>query len=196
MQSIVFLVNGFMLEDKLLIWKFNRGDGQVLHRIYDKYKAGLLTLAGALLYDKSEAEDVVHDVFVSFIESAVKFRLTGSLRGYLATCVANKARNVNKARSVRQSIGLDQVGEMAPGPDRGDCGAMFGERMRRLAGAMGQLPYQQREVIMLHLYSGLKFKQIAQMQSESINTIQGRYRYGLSKLRSILNEEVKYESRR
>ena len=93
-----------MLEDKLLIWKFNRGDRTVLHTIYDKYKHDLVTVAAALLSDVALAEDVVHDVFVAFIESAERFRLTGSLKGYLATCVANRARNVNKRQRVRQRI--------------------------------------------------------------------------------------------
>ena len=38
-----------------------------------------MTLATALLNDKNAAEDVVHDVFVSFIESAEKLRLTGRI---------------------------------------------------------------------------------------------------------------------
>jgi len=84
-----------MLEDKLLVWKFNRGDLDALRGMYEKYKDDLVTLAAALLTDASSAEDVVHDVFVSFIRSSGKFRLTGSLKGYLATCVANNARNVN-----------------------------------------------------------------------------------------------------
>ncbi len=186
-----FQVNGRMLEDKLLIWKFNRGDSRTLQRMYDKYKADLLTLAAALLYDKTEAQDVVHDVFVSFIKSAKKFRLTGSLKGYLATCVANRARNTNKAAQVRQSTQLDHTADIPSDSNRPDHAAIFGEQMANLTGALAQLPYPQREVIILHLYSGLKFKQIAQMQDESINTIQGRYRYGLKKLRSMLNGEVK-----
>jgi len=44
-----------MLEEKLLIWKFNRGDREVLRWIYEKYKDDLLTLATALLYEKTEA---------------------------------------------------------------------------------------------------------------------------------------------
>ena len=56
-----------MLQDKLLIWKFNRGDVDALRYIYEKYKDDLVTLAAALLTDVSSAEDVVHDVFVSFI---------------------------------------------------------------------------------------------------------------------------------
>jgi len=85
------------MEDKLLIWKFNRGNRDVLRRIYEKYKDDLVTLAAAFLVDVASAEDTVHDVFVSFIKSAEKFRLTGSLKAYLATCVANNARNKNKA---------------------------------------------------------------------------------------------------
>ena len=98
-----------MLEEKLLIWRFNRGNREALRDIYEKYKDELLTLATALLYEKTGGEDVVHDVFVSLIKSAEKFRLTGSLRGYLATCIANNARNRNRARQRHQSVGLDEA---------------------------------------------------------------------------------------
>ena len=71
-----------MLEDKLLIWKFSRGDISALHGIYEKYKDDLVTLAAALLSDASAAEDVVHDVFVSFIESSRKFRWVWNRRAW------------------------------------------------------------------------------------------------------------------
>ena len=86
-----------MVQDKRLIWRFNRGRREALHEIYEKYKDYLVTLAAALLADVEQAEDVVHDVFIGFIQTSGRFRLTGSLRGYLATCVANAARNRNKA---------------------------------------------------------------------------------------------------
>ena len=57
-----------MLEDKLLVWKLNRGDLSVLRRIYEKYKHDLVTLAAALLNDRSAAEDAVHDTFVAFLQ--------------------------------------------------------------------------------------------------------------------------------
>ena len=69
--------------------------------------------------------------------------------------------------------------------------AIFGEELRQLSWALGQLPYEQREVLLLHTYNGMKFKAIARQQSVSINTIQGRYRYALDKLRSKLDGEVK-----
>ena len=179
-----------MLEDRLLIWKFNRGNRDVLRRIYEKHKDDLVTLAAALLHDKTGAEDAVHDAFVSFIKSAEKFRLTGGLKGYLSTCVANNARNINKARQRHQSSALDEAGAIMSDSNRPECTAMFGEELRQLSRSLGQLPYEQREVIILHVYSGMRFKAIAKSEGVSINTIQGRYRYGLDKLRSLLNGEV------
>jgi len=179
-----------MLEDKYLILRFNRGDGSVLHRIYDKYKGDLVTLAAALLLDVSLAEDVVHDVFSAFLSSAQRFRLTGSLKGYLATCVANRARNVNKAAWRRHGMPLDGLPEMtcdAPPPEQA---AIFGEQLGRLTEALQQLPYEQREVLLLRSHSGLRFAAIARTQGVSINTVQGRYRYAVDKLRSMLDSEA------
>ena len=177
-----------MLEDKLFILKFNRGNREALRSIYEKYKDDLVTLAAALLTDVASAEDVVHDVFVGFVESSRKFRLTGSLKGYLATCVANNARNRNKAGRRHQNV---EASEVMPDVNRPDAAAIFGEELRQLAWALGQLPYEQREVLLLHSYSGMRFRAIAKQQNVSINTVQGRYRYALDKLRSMLDGEVR-----
>ncbi len=69
-----------MVEDKLLIWKFKHGSKDALRLIYEKYVAYLVTLASALLNDVCDAEDIVHDFFVSFTESPEKLGLEGSLK--------------------------------------------------------------------------------------------------------------------
>jgi RNA polymerase sigma-70 factor (ECF subfamily) len=176
-----------MLEDKLLIWKFNRGNCEALRGVYEKYKDDLVTLAAALLTDVNSAEDVVHDVFVSFIESARKFRLTGSLKGYLATCVANNARNRIKADKRRENAADKNPNPTAAVSNNPEHSAIFGEELHQLSLALEQLPYEQREVLILHSYSGMKFRTIARQQNVSINTVQGRYRYAIDKLRSMLN---------
>ena len=179
-----------MLEDKLLIWKFNQGRTDVLHRIYEKYKNQMLTLATALLNDVSSAEDVVHDVFVSLINSSVKLRLDSNLKAYLSTCVANKARNKNRSAGRSPSVGLEETESLPVESKNPQACAIFGEELWLLNWSLSRLPYEQREVIMLHEYSGMKFKEIAQTQELSINTVQGRYRYGLKKLRVLLNGEA------
>ena len=64
------------------------------------------------------------------------------------------------------------------------------DSLQQLAEKMQLLPYEQREVIILHLKGEMKFKTIANLQDVSINTVQSRYRYGLEKLRSLFNEEI------
>jgi len=178
-----------MLEDKLLVWKLKHGSKDALRYIYEKYKDDLLALAIALLNDAQTAEDVVHDVFVSFAEFAAKLQLRTNLKGYLLTSIANRVRNL-RAQQLRSS-GLSELDVTNPASDAPDKLAMSAEESQRISNAIGELPYEQREVIILHLQSGLKFKTIAESQGVSINTIQSRYRYGLNKLRSILNSEVR-----
>lgn len=178
-----------MLEDKLLLWKFKHGSSEALERIYDKYETYLITVATGLLNNTYAAEDVLHDFFVSFARSATKIKLNGNLKAYLATCVANLARNKIK-RAQLEPTTLDEsvtIASAAPGPD---LAAIQQEETALLNRAMSQLPYEQREVIVLHLQGSMKFTQIAKLRSTSVNTIRSRYRYGLEKLRSLLNSEV------
>ena len=179
-----------MLEDKVLIWKFKCGSSDALCSIYQKYKKDLLKLAAILLSDVSDTEDIVHDVFLSFAQSAEKLKLRGNLKSYLLTCTANRARNRNRSNRQRQTTGLDKAETIASHSKKPDALIIRSEELRRWSDAMGQLPYEQREVVILHLRAGMRFRQIARLQGISVNTIKGRYRYGLDKLRSILNGEM------
>ena len=178
-----------MLEDKLLIRRFKRGSESAFNRIYKKYKNYLLTLATALLYDVSVAEDIVHDVFVSFAKSMEKFELTGSLKRYLAVCVTNRARNINKA-SQPLNLAADQTERLVSGSPRPEQSAILAEYSERINNAMAKLKYEQREVVALHLIGGMKFREISELKNKSINTIQSRYRKKKKKLQSLLSEKV------
>jgi len=179
-----------MLEDKLLVYKCRHGNKDAMCRLYEKYKDDLLTLAKGLLGEQVEAEDVVHDVFVSFARLAGQFRLTGSLRGYLATCVSNRARDKIRARTRQAEAQSPKIPSVSDS-DNPAARAIEAEELARLRHALGQIPFEQREAILLHLRGGLKFREIAKRQGVSIGTLHGRYRYGLNKLRSLLNSEVK-----
>jgi RNA polymerase sigma-70 factor (ECF subfamily) len=159
-----------------------------------------------LLNDKTAAEDVVHDVFLSFVHHLDTFRLTGSLKGYLLTCAANHARNWNKAERVRDRLGVPaSAGSSAPPkggtPNRGLDDAtpsvdgpletlVCNEQLELLSGALAELPFEQREALMLHLHGQMTFHAIAKARQVSMNTAKSRYRYGIDKLRSILNGKV------
>jgi len=178
-----------MLEDELLKWKFRRGSREALARIYEKYLDPMLTLAAGLLNDANEAQDVVHDVFVSFAKSTPGFRLRGSLSGYLATSVVNRVRDRQRRRCRQAAMPgrrIEPVRESASPDDT----VIFTEQAGRRSEVVAELPVEQREVVLLRLTADMKFRDIAKLQQVSTNTVQGRYRYGLDRLRSMLNGEV------
>jgi len=179
------------MEDQLLKWKLRRGSKEALAQVYQKYIDSMLTLAIGLLNNRASAEDVVQDVFLSFARSARDLRLQGSLRSYLMTSVLNRVRD-RRRRLGRQALRTDAAEPVDPacesaGPEQA---AILAEEAIRLNGAIAELPDEQREVVLLRLKANLKFRDIAKLQQTSIGTVLGRYRYGLDRLRSLLNGEV------
>ena len=85
---------------------------------------------------------------------------------------------------------LDAAGTVASDTDGPVDWAVGQERTRQVQECLQRLPYEQREVIVLHLHEGLCFRDIAQSQDVSINTVQSRYRYGMEKLHVFLDEWV------
>jgi RNA polymerase sigma-70 factor (ECF subfamily) len=175
-----------MIEDELLKLRFKLGSGDALRRIYEKYLDYLLSVAMAFLNDACASEDVVHDVFVSLAQSTGTFRLRGNLRSYLATCVANRARDRLREGKRRR----DRLADSAePEPQCGPPEEMLlcDERARQVYEALAQLPEDQREVVILRIKAEMKFQQIAEVQHASYVAVQARYRRGIDKLRSILD---------
>jgi RNA polymerase sigma-70 factor (ECF subfamily) len=178
-----------MREEIQLVWKFKHGNEEALCRIYEKYKKDMLGLAVAISNNKNVAEDAVHDVFVSFAESVDRIELKSNLRSYLLACVANHLRNLQRVKP-RQMISEEVVERLSSQSDRPDNVVMAEEISQTIKNAIAHLPYEQKEVVIMHLQSELKFKEIAKAQGVSVSTVQSRYLYGLRKLRSLLNSEI------
>jgi RNA polymerase sigma-70 factor (ECF subfamily) len=180
------------LEDKLLIWKLNHGSEDALCQIYEKYRDNMVRIAAGLLNDTSIAEDIVQDVFIRFVHSAGKYKIRKSLKGYLTSCVVNIIRNMNRAKHEQESVSLDKAKSVATISDSQtpDQCVVCEEEFQHLYAAMAQLPYVQKEAVILHIQGRLKFREIAKLQGTSIKTTLSRYSYGLNKLRSILNGEI------
>jgi RNA polymerase sigma-70 factor (ECF subfamily) len=178
-----------VLDDRRLIREMKRGSKEALEQLYEKYEGFLITVAVALCHRIDVAEDVVHDFFVSFVKSAHKLKLHGDLKAYMAICVANLTRD-RLRRQRREPACLEdeiQIESAAATPEQQ---VIEQERAATLNRALAQLPFDQKEVVVLHLHAGMKFTQIARQRALSTNTVRSQYRYGIDKLRSLLNHEV------
>lgn len=112
-----------------------------------------------------------------------------NLKGYLATRVANRARDQLRTKRARPQAPAAELEAVVAADPEPATPLLENEEVQRLYQALTQLVPEQREVIVLRLQGTMSFRQIARQQGVSINTAQSRYRYGLKKLRSLLDED-------
>ena len=181
-----------MFEDKRLLKRLRVGDKEALRHIYEKYIDDLLRVALSLLSDIQSAEDCLHDVFVEFAGANDTVMIQHNLKSYLVSCVANKARDQLRKDS---RLSKNQSGKVcSPQISNNPVNQLIeAEESAQIFEALTKLPYQQREVFVLHIQGQMKFKEISSILGVSINSIQSRYRYGIKKLRSILSGDKQHE---
>jgi len=179
-----------MPEDLRLIRQVKRGQAEAMKQIYEKYKRLLLKTAIILTDDTHLAEDIVQDVFMNFARRAEQLRTTGNLKNYLITAVINNIRNRIRDASRAPVTPLDDADRLPAENKSSEQWAILNEELQLLKNAMSQIPYEQREVITLYMEGQMTFRQIAELEETTVNTVQGRYRYGIEKLRKLLKSEV------
>jgi RNA polymerase sigma-70 factor (ECF subfamily) len=149
--------------------------------LYRQHGAALLVFATAISGERSRAQDMVHQVFLKLIENGNLSRAEDK-KAYLFACVRNAVLNEQKLGN-RQTQLDTETAWFSP-PDRDYAGE---QNLRR---ALGTLPDDQRQVVILHVWGELTFSQIGDLLGISSNTAASRYRYALGKLRdSMLTKE-------
>jgi RNA polymerase sigma-70 factor (ECF subfamily) len=171
-------------EDKHLLKLLRHGDSHALRRLYEKYRTDLFTVALSLIHDVHAAEDCLQDVFVRLAEGAADMEIRRNLKGYLISSVANRARDRLREKT-KLSDRTENIGCSACATDPVKV-LIDREESARVFNTLMRLPYDQREVFVLHVQAGMKFKRIAELQSVSIKTVISRYRYGIKKLQALL----------
>jgi RNA polymerase sigma-70 factor (ECF subfamily) len=145
-----------------------------VQRLYEQHGRALLAYACAFLRDPSQAEDVLHHVFLQLLQDRVR---TISSPGYLFRAVRNRVLNHVRDRS--REVELNETAQWLESPS---CST---ETALALQSALGTLPQEQREVIALRVWGRMTFEEIGAVVDASPNTAASRYRYGLAKLTEV-----------
>jgi RNA polymerase sigma-70 factor (ECF subfamily) len=147
-------------------------------RLYDSHGAALYRYAAVLLADGAAGEDAVQQVFAALVRRPVRME---DEHRYLRRAVRNACYSMLRRRRGDPAAGrplLEPVAQNGVSPD---------ERLA-LERALRALPPDQREVVHLHVYEGLTFREVADTLDASINTVAARYRYALARLREHLTQ--------
>ena len=142
-----------------------------VRKLYEQHRRGLFAYACTFVPSFATAEDVLHQVFTRVLRFDVE--IAGSPIPYLYRAVRNAA--LNQIRDRAREVSLED-GWLDSPPGMEQTGL-------ELQSALRELPEDQREVIVLHIWGGLSFEEVAAALGISPNTAASRYRYGLTKLR-------------
>ena len=181
-----------MLEGEHLLKQLRAAAPDALERIYEKYLDDLLAVAVSLLSDVHAAEDCLHDVFVRLVGDTRGIKIRFNLKGYLICCVANRARDYLRQQARKPDCLPAESGNQIT-QDNPVARLIEDEEAAGLFKAMTQLPYEQREIFVLHVQGGMKFPRIADFLDISVNTVRSRYRYAIEKLQTLLQKENENE---
>ena len=161
---------------------------QTIHefdRLIEATQDELVHFASYRLGNREDAEDVVQDIYVQAFRDREKRRNITDVRPYLFRMTANRCTDFLRARSRR------------PGEEAADVAIAVGDNLfdslaaaQRIAGLqslLGRLPAREAEVIRLRAWSELTFAEVAIAVKSSVPTVKSRFRYGVARLRQLLN---------
>ena len=136
----------------------------------------------ALGLSHSEAEDVLQETFVALLNMQ---REPEQPERYCLRAFRNRAVNYRRGLWRRLARDLESKRWFEVSGESGDNEIAA---MRCLE----KLPAEQREVIVLKIWHGFTFEEIGEVLETSPNTVAGRYRYGINKLKTLL-KGIDYE---
>jgi RNA polymerase sigma-70 factor (ECF subfamily) len=183
------------LADEDLMPLVERKDSRAFEIVYDRHGGAAFSLAYRMVGNRSAAEDVTQEAFLSLWRSGARYdRARGSVRTWLLGIVRNRAidllrREVMKAPAI--SFEDELSAEKRPtSPSETDVEALRRDAARQVRGVLNELPGDQMRVIELAYFGGLTHSQIAETLGMPLGTVKGRMRLGMEKIRARLAEQV------
>ncbi len=140
---------------------------KTFEEIFNLHYEGLIAFVYGYVRDEDTAKDIVHDVFLNYLEHENRLDLTYSVKSYLYTLAKHSALNYLRHLQVVElnehevSELMEQSGEMDE----------YDERCEMLERRLALLPDRQREIFMKCVVDEKKYKEVADELGISINTV-------------------------
>lgn len=170
--------------DHDLIRRVAAGDREAFAALYDRYAARLLGLIVRVLGNRTEAEDVLQEVFLQVWGTADRYDPDRSpADAWLLLLGRSRALDRLRRRTVPTTDELPEPAAPAVDPARDLIRCEEGERARA---AVTRLPPEQREPLLLAFFHGLTHEQVAARLNLPLGTVKTRIRLGLARLRELI----------
>jgi RNA polymerase sigma-70 factor (ECF subfamily) len=180
-------VSGSHRADRAIMDRVAAGDQAALAALYDEHARSVYSLACRILTDRTEAEDIVQEVFAQAWRQAARYEpRRASVAGWLLMITRARAIDRVRARRARPlpaDAAMPDLPDLNPGQE---AVTITAESVERLRTALAKLPDSQRTPIELAYYEGLTQADIAETLHEPLGTVKTRMRAALHTLRAAL----------
>ena len=173
------------MEERELIRLAQGGDRQALDALIRLHYRDISRFLARKTASAAAAEDLTQTVFLRFVQHLGSYTDRGLLRHYLLRLAVNTGNDYFRERKPSPPLEAD---ETLPSLACIHREAEQRELIRQARALLAELPSAQRDVILLHVYHGLKFREIAGIVGCPSSTVKSRYRQGLQKIKISLKE--------
>ena len=168
--------------DRNCLRRLAEGDVGALETIWEAHGDRAFRHALWVTGRREDAEDVVQSVFVHLAGLGSDLLGVRDLSPYLGAMVHREAIAVSKRRA-RSDVGVPIDADMLVAPQE-ELGSDADRR--QVAAIVAQLPVEQREVVVLHVWGELTFREIGAATGVSTFTAASRYRLAISRIRRAM----------
>ena len=148
------------------------------HSYYDQYARTLLGLGQAYFRDRTMAEEMMQEAFVSLFTALKRGEAIQEPGRYLVAVVRNQARR----HMQRTPAVLLELNAEFPATEPSSARVADAEKLWRL---VGELPVDQREVVCLHVSHAMTFQGIATALDVPRGTVEKRYYTAIQRLQEL-----------
>lgn len=177
--------------DEDLLVRVGERDKRAFEAFYDRFERRAFSLAYRIAGERSLAEDIVQDGFLSIWKSAGRYDpARGSAGAWALGIIRNRAIDVLRSRTSRTPVldhDDDSTLENRASALRTEEQAMQREEGREVRSRLCELPENQSKVIGLAFYGGFSQTEISDLLQLPLGTVKGRMRLGMEKLRGELS---------
>lgn len=175
---------------EMLLQAVAAGDGLAFERLYHATSAKLFGICLRLLSERSDAEDVLQDVYALVWRKAAQYDATvASPISWLAMIAHNRAIDRLRADgNLRNALPIEFADDVADGAANAHAAAERAGQKRQLDHCLGQLEERRRTLIRTAFFDGATYEELAQRSGTPLGTVKSWIRRGLQQLRSCLEQ--------
>jgi RNA polymerase sigma-70 factor (ECF subfamily) len=174
------------LEDEALMALTARQDKEAFTTLVRRHQNGLMNFFRRM-GDYSSAEDLAQETFVRLFKYRKKYRPTAKFTTFLYVLARrtwiDHCRAAGRRRNAYEKVAEEAEVRSASGS------ASLGEAKARVSAALDELTDEMRTVVVMSIYQGFKYREIAEVLGIPLGTVKTRMFHALRKLREALTDE-------